>query len=79
MKIEQLNCVAMGCGPGGFTGVRVAASASQGLAYATESPVCRISSLAALAHTAARERGVHLIIGAEMTVAEVGRGPASGA
>jgi len=57
LQPAQLDCVAFGCGPGGFTGVRVAASAAQGLAYATGQPVCRISTLAALALAAAREEG----------------------
>lgn len=45
----DLDYVAFGCGPGSFTGVRVAAAAAQSLAYAGSIPVCRISSLAVLA------------------------------
>jgi tRNA threonylcarbamoyladenosine biosynthesis protein TsaB len=49
MTPADLNCVAYGCGPGSFTGVRVAASAAQGIAFALGLPVCKISSLAAMA------------------------------
>jgi len=44
----DLDCVAFGCGPGSFTGVRVAAGAAQAIAFAREIPVCRVSSLAAM-------------------------------
>ncbi len=37
------------CGPGAFTGVRLAISAAQGIALALDIPVVTISSLAALA------------------------------
>jgi tRNA threonylcarbamoyladenosine biosynthesis protein TsaB len=45
----DLDFVAFGCGPGSFTGVRVAAAAAQALGFARAIPVCRISSLAVLA------------------------------
>jgi tRNA threonylcarbamoyladenosine biosynthesis protein TsaB len=47
-----LDCVAFGCGPGSFTGLRIAAAAAQGIAYALSIPVCRVSSLAATAVSA---------------------------
>ena len=53
VSLEQLVCIAFGCGPGNFTGLRVAAGAAQALAYARSLPVCRISTLAALARAAA--------------------------
>jgi len=54
LKVTELDCVAYGCGPGSFTGVRVAAGAAQAIAFAQELPVCRVSSLAALAAAAPR-------------------------
>jgi tRNA threonylcarbamoyladenosine biosynthesis protein TsaB len=60
-SLRDLDFVAFGCGPGSFTGVRVAASAAQGIAYALSIPVCRISSLAVLAAGAARTMGAKMI------------------
>lgn len=55
VTLTQLDVVAFGCGPGAFTGVRVAAAMTQGLAYAADLPVAAISTLAAMAQGAWRE------------------------
>ena len=55
LDVSELNCVAFGCGPGSFTGVRVAAGAAQAIAFAQEIPVCRVSSLAAMVAVVHRE------------------------
>lgn len=45
----DLTAVAFGCGPGAFTGVRMAVAAAQGIGYGLDIPVLPVSSLAALA------------------------------
>ena len=46
---QQLDALAFGRGPGAFTGVRIAAAAAQGIAYAHDLPVVAVSDLAVLA------------------------------
>jgi len=52
LAIGDLDALVFGRGPGSFTGLRVAAAVTQGLALATGKPIVSVSSLAALAQRA---------------------------
>lgn len=52
----QLDAIAVGRGPGAFTGVRLAIALGQGIALALDRPLVPVSTLAALAREAEGER-----------------------
>lgn len=51
IKIQQLDALSFGKGPGSFTGVRIATSVIQGLSFAHDIPIIPVSTLATLAQS----------------------------
>ncbi|EHL30304.1 tRNA (adenosine(37)-N6)-threonylcarbamoyltransferase complex dimerization subunit type 1 TsaB [Legionella drancourtii] len=55
MPMNQLDAVVFGCGPGSFTGLRIACSVAKGLAYAHDLDLIPVSSLSAIAWAARKQ------------------------
>ncbi len=56
VTLAQVDGVAFGAGPGGFTGLRLACGVAQGLAWGLDIPVVPVSTLEALALASGRDR-----------------------
>jgi tRNA threonylcarbamoyladenosine biosynthesis protein TsaB len=72
VKLNQLDAIAFGCGPGSFTGIRVATSIAQGMGYALNIPLIPVSSLAALAQTAYNDLSwKHILAAVDARIQEI--------
>ena len=76
LTYQDLDVVAVGCGPGSFTGTRLACSVTQGLAYSVGIPAISVSSMQVLAQGINREfkcAEVTVLINAHMEQIYVGK------
>ena len=56
IRLQDLDAIAVGIGPGAFTGVRLSIAVTQGLAYAANLPLAPVASLDAIAASAIDHR-----------------------
>lgn len=62
LTLGDIDRIAIACGPGSFTGLRIGIAAVKGLAWAADKPCCAVSTLEAMAQSVKHMDG--LIIGA---------------
>jgi tRNA threonylcarbamoyladenosine biosynthesis protein TsaB len=62
LKLQQLDAIVFGRGPGSFTGLRTACAVAQGLGFGSGVPVLGIETLLAIAEDARQRGGVTQVV-----------------
>ena len=76
LQLTQIEAIAVGCGPGSFTGVRLACSVAQGLGYSLNLPIIKVSSLEIIAKHALHEfqtKNIVVLVDAHMDQIYLGK------
>lgn len=72
LALADVDAIAFGQGPGAFTGLRIAAGVTQGLALAGDLPVIPVSTLAAMAQQSYQQyQANHILVALDARINEV--------
>jgi tRNA threonylcarbamoyladenosine biosynthesis protein TsaB len=71
LRKTELDAIAVGVGPGAFTGVRLAVALAQGIALALDKPVLAVSTLATLAMQANASPGERIVAAIDARMGEI--------
>ncbi|CAI8402929.1 MAG: tRNA threonylcarbamoyladenosine biosynthesis protein TsaB [Flavobacterium sp. SCGC AAA160-P02] len=58
LSMGQINAIAVGKGPGSYTGLRIGVSSAKGICFANDIPLISINSLEVLAHSISIDTGL---------------------